>query len=149
MNRTENIELAVLCLVYNEDEYLLQYRDRGDYKGYVLPGGHVERKESIVEAVIREIKEETSLDIKNPKLCGIKQFPIECGRYLVFLFKTDEYSGECRGSDEGEVRWFKKDNLPEKELVKDFHSLLSVFLEEDLTEFIYEETCEGWKRIIK
>ncbi|NLL91642.1 MAG: 8-oxo-dGTP diphosphatase [Ruminococcaceae bacterium] len=149
MARTENTELAVLCLVYNEDEYLLQHRDRDDYKGYVLPGGHIETNESIVDAVIREIKEETSLDIKNPKLCGIKQFPIENGRYIVFLFKTDEYSGECHGSDEGEIRWFKKDNLPEKELVKDFHELLRIFLEEDLTEFIYKQTAGGWETIIK
>jgi 8-oxo-dGTP diphosphatase len=149
LDRTENVELAVLCLVYNKEEYLLQYRDRDGYKGYVLPGGHVERNESIVDAVIREIKEETSLDIKNPKLCGIKQFPIEDGRYIVFLFKTDEYSGEYRGSEEGEVRWFKKDRLPEKELVKDFHELINVFINEDLTEFIYKETESGWETVIK
>lgn len=41
------------------------------------------------DAVVREMKEETGLIIKTPRLCGIKQFPIEGGRYLVFLFETD------------------------------------------------------------
>ena len=40
------------------------------------------------------MKEETGLDIKNPRLAGVKQFPVrdgkyENGRYIVFLFKTD------------------------------------------------------------
>lgn len=50
------------------------------------------------------MKEATGLDIQNPRLCGIKQFPIENGRYIVFLFHTDEFFGEVTSSDEGEMR---------------------------------------------
>ena len=42
MTRTENVELTVLCLVHNEDAYLLQDRVKEDWKGYTLPGGHIE-----------------------------------------------------------------------------------------------------------
>jgi len=59
-----------------------------------------ESGESIVDAVIREMKEETGLTIQNPKLCGIKQFPIEGGRYLVFLFRANRFTGEVVSSDE-------------------------------------------------
>lgn len=76
MRRTENVELTVLCLITDGDRVLLQNRIKEDWKGYALPGGHVEIGESFVDAVIREMKEETGLDIKNPKLAGIKQFPI-------------------------------------------------------------------------
>lgn len=87
--RTEQVELTVVCLIHNEDSFLLQDRVKEDWKGYTLPGGHIEPGESIVDAVVREMKEETGLIIKTPRLCGIKQFPIEGGRYLVFFFETD------------------------------------------------------------
>ena len=85
MERTETVELTVLCLVRNGEKYLLQDRIKKDWRGYTLPGGHIEPDESIVDAVIRETREETGLLIKNPKLCGVKQFPIEGGRYLFFF----------------------------------------------------------------
>lgn len=85
--RTEQVELTVLCLIHKDGSYLLQDRVKNDWKGYTLPGGHIEPGESIVEAVIREMKEETGLTIKNPRLCGVKQFPIDGGRYIVFLLK--------------------------------------------------------------
>ena len=77
MNRTENVELTVLCLIEDGDKILLQNRVKKDWRGHALPGGHVEPGESFVDAVIREIKEETGLTIINPHLEGIKQFPIE------------------------------------------------------------------------
>ncbi len=83
MSKMEKVELTVLCLIENETQYLLQDRIKEDWKGYTMPGGHVEPGESIVDAVIREVKEETGLTIRNPKLCGVKQFPIEEGRYIV------------------------------------------------------------------
>ncbi|MGC7155792.1 NUDIX domain-containing protein [Metamycoplasma hominis] len=39
-----------------------------------FPGGNLELKESFVDSVIREIKEETELDIFNLELCGVKQW---------------------------------------------------------------------------
>lgn len=61
MARTEKVELTVLCLIHRDNQYLLQDRVKEDWKGYTLPGGHVEEGESIIEAVIREMKEETGL----------------------------------------------------------------------------------------
>ena len=143
MARIEPIELANLCLITDGDRILLQNRVKRDWQGYALPGGHVEPKESIVEAVIREIYEETGLTIISPKLCGVKQFQTQAGRYLVFLFKADRFTGELSSSDEGEMHWIKRSELASVPTVPDFAELLAVFDREDLTEFLYEKTPEN------
>ena len=97
MSRTENVELTALCLIHRDGRYLLQDSAKEDWPGYVFPGGHIEKGESIVDAVIREMKEETGLTIRNPRLRGVKQFPIEGGRYLRERW-FPRRKGRCAGS---------------------------------------------------
>lgn len=149
MERTEAVELTVLCLVRKGEKYLLQDRIKKDWRGYTLPGGHIEPDESIVDAVIREMKEETGLTIRNPKLCGVKQFPIEGGRYIVFLFSADEFEGELVSSNEGEMHWVDKEALDKVNTVGDFKELLEVMLDDKLTEFMYVIEDGEWKVVLK
>ena len=74
MKRTENVELTVLCLIRRGNEYLLQDRIKKDWRGFTLPGGHVEPGESLVDSVVREMQEETGLTIRHPKLIGSKSW---------------------------------------------------------------------------
>ncbi len=154
MKRTETVELTVLCLIRRGNEYLLQDRIKRDWRGFTLPGGHVEPGESIVDAVIREMQEETGLTVDNPKLCGVKQFPIsgengESGRYLVFLFVADKFSGEVISSEEGAMHWVKKEDLEKVNLVNDFKELLEVMLDENLSEFQYVVEEGKWAVVKK
>lgn len=149
MDRTERVELTVLCLIRDGDRYLLQDRAKGDWTGYTLPGGHIESGESIVDAVVREMKEETGLDVRSPRLCGVKQFPIEGGRYVVFLFTADDFSGELTSSDEGKMHWCHKNDLDKLNLVDDFMELLGVMTRDDLNEFQYVRDGDAWRAIIK
>ena len=149
MARTESVELTVLCLIYDKDRYLLQDRVKEDWKGYTFPGGHVEAGESIVDAVVREMREETGLTVLNPKLCGVKQFPADEGRYIVFLFCADQFEGELVSSEEGEMHWVRKEDLSQVRLVNDFHMLLQVMLDDRLNEFQYVIENDKWKAILK
>lgn len=144
MKKTENIELTVICLIYKDNKILLQDRVKKDWKGYTLPGGHVEKDESFVNAVIREMKEETGLTITHPILCGIKQFPIDDGRYIVLLYKTNEFEGDLTSSEEGRMVWVDRDDLDKYNLVNDFFDLLRVFDDESISEFQYVVSEEQW-----
>ena len=141
---TENVELTVLCLIQDGNRLLLQNRVKEDWKGYTFPGGHVEPGESFVAAVVREMKEETGLDILNPRMVGIKQFPITGGRYIVLLFKATEFSGEVVSSEEVEMEWIDIEELSRVNVVEDFHDLLKVINDTELTEFQYTIEGDEW-----
>ncbi len=110
--------------------------------------------ESFVDAVIREMKEETGLDIKNPRLAGVKQFPVrdgkyENGRYIVFLFKTNEFTGDIISSDEGKMEWVEISKMSELETVDDLEDLLEVINNPELTEFQYLVDGDNWTVSVK
>ena len=109
-----------------------------------MPGGHVEPGESFVDAVVREMKEETGLTISNPHLVGIKQFPIENGRYIVLLFKSADYCGDLISSDEGKMEWVDVDKLSEVNVVEDLPELLKVMNDPNLNEFQYTIENGEW-----
>lgn len=144
MGRTENVELTVLCLIEDGDKILLQNRVKKDWRGYTLPGGHVEPGESFVDAVIREMREETGLKVIEPRLVGVKQFPIDNGRYVVLLFKATKWSGKLISSDEGGMEWIEYSRLPEINTVDDFDELLRVINTPELTEFQYLVSGDEW-----
>ncbi len=144
MGKTENVELTVLCMIESGEKILLQNRIKKDWRGYALPGGHVEQGESFVDAVIREIREETGLTVVDPRLVGVKQFPIDNGRYVVLLFKATEWTGNVISSEEGQMEWIEYSYLSKVKTVDDFDGLLKVINDPTLTEFQYLRDGDEW-----
>ena len=63
-----------MCMIYDDKGNILVKERIKSWCGIAFPGGHLELNESIVDSMIREVKEETGLDVSNLKLCGIKQW---------------------------------------------------------------------------
>ena len=99
--------------------------------------------------VFAEMKEETGLTITNLRLCGVEHFPIDEGRYIVFLFEATQYEGELCSSDEGRMYWIKTEELDKVHLVNDFYDLIDVMLDENLSEFQYVFENKKWNIIKK
>ncbi len=149
MRNPENIIFTNMCMVYNENKVLVIDRKKKDWPGITFPGGHVEPGESFTDAVIREIKEETGLDIYTPQLCGIKDWTKDECRYVVLFYKTNKFSGEITSSDEGEVWWEDINNFDNLKLALDMKDMPRVFMENDLSEFYYYKKDGKWAYELK
>ena len=150
MSKSEKAIVTVLGMVYDGNKILLQDRVKKGWCGFTFPGGHVEKEESFVQAIIREIYEETGLTIREPRLCGVKQFQTDDDeRYIVLLFKTNKFEGTLISSDEGEMKWIDRELLNDYKLVDDFIDLLKVFDSDFYSEFMYERNKSGDDWLIK
>ncbi len=70
-------------------------------------GGKMELGESPEECVVREVREESGLSIREPRLKGVLTFPGFDGDndWIVFLFEARKFSGKIVNSREGRVEW--------------------------------------------
>lgn len=145
MDRIHRCILTNICLVYKDDEILVIDRKKKDWPGLTFPGGHVEKDEDFNSSVIREVKEETGLTIKNPILCGIEEFKTEKeDRYLMLYYKTDKFTGKIKRSKEGEVFWIKRKDLNKYKLSLDLKRILKVMESDKLSEIIYYKKGNKW-----
>jgi len=89
-----------------------------NWKGLAFPGGHVDEGESVYECAAREVLEETGLDARDLKSCGMVHYcwrdtpEGEEQRYFVFLYRTSSFSGELIPEmEEGRHFWISIEEL--------------------------------------
>ncbi len=148
MAQKEICILTNMCMIYNgEGKILVQDRLDPNWSGISFPGGHVEPDEPFVDSVIREVKEETGLDIKNVRLCGIQDWTEPDGsfRYIVLFFKTNCFSGTLSSSSEGKVFWIDRKDIKNYKLADGFDTMLEVFEKDELSECFVRNENDIWK----
>ena len=131
----EQVILTNMCMVYDRDRILVERKMTGNYTGIVFPGGHVEAGEPLAEAIIREVREETGLAIEKPQLCGIYNWlQDDSARYIVFIYKTNHFSGELAASAEGPVFWTTREEFLQMDLADGMREVLLLCDSDDLSE---------------
>jgi 8-oxo-dGTP diphosphatase len=94
---------------------LLIRRAKDPFKGmWALPGGIIEDNESAEQCLVREMKEETGLDVKPIALIGLYSDPERDPRLMISAAYFVKRSGgtEKAGDDAKETKWFNVKDLP-------------------------------------
>ncbi len=107
------IEPAIIVLVKRGEEILLVKNKNRSREFWSCVAGFVESGESIEQTVIREVKEETGLTVKNITYRGSQSWPFPDQLMLAFTAEYESGTIKIQEEELDDAAWFKKDSLPE------------------------------------
>ena len=110
------MNFTTLCYIEKENKYLMLYRTSkkkdGNKDKWIGVGGHFEKGESPEECLLREVKEETGLELTSYQFRGIVTFiSDEWPDEYMCLYTADRYTGDIGNCDEGELVWVEKGKI--------------------------------------
>ena len=129
------VKLATICYIDNGKEILLLHRNKkpndihvGKWIGV---GGKLEKGETPQECAVREIFEETGLQVNKPVLKGIITFPDFTPHHdwYTYVFKVTEFTGELIDCDEGTLEWVPYEQVLSRPTWEGDHIFVSWLLE--------------------
>ncbi|MGG0186531.1 NUDIX domain-containing protein [Bacillus rhizoplanae] len=139
---------VVSALIYDDNENILIVKNiKGDSFYWSLPGGAVEGEETLEQAIIREVKEETGFNVVVTGLSSVREmFFEERGHHaLIITFHAKIIDGEININDPDndivEVRWANSESV--KELMPSLFERLKINSDSNKTLAFY--AFEGTK----
>jgi len=129
--------LAVSAAIIRDGRVLVTQRARGPGIGiWSMPGGVVEAGETLTEALIREIKEETDLTIEPVTLAGHREVVVRDrdGRalrhFVILCFASRLIAGEPKLNEElSDARWLKLEELSALKTTEGLHEIVAAAFE--------------------
>ena len=137
------ILLNAVAVIIENDQGQILLQKRSDNHLWGLPGGLIEVNESIESAAIREVKEETNLDIEVESFIGVFNNPFmrwrtnDYARIISFCFKAKVIGSEMKINDDEslELKFFHYTDLPmihsidTLEMIQAYHQKLPMTVE--------------------
>ena len=127
-----NYKFWNVVMIQKDDKVLLLNRQHDNFKGYIPPGGKVDFPEGFAEGAIREVKEETGLDVQSLVFKGISHYtnPELQDHFIIYNYWTDDFSGEILDScKEGELEWVKISEAKNYPMQEDIEVRFDLFFE--------------------
>lgn len=144
-NKEQAVPKTVMIYLEKDNQYLMLYRNKKEVdinKGkYIGVGGHVEENETPDDALVREVKEETGLDLVSFKKRGIVYFVLNGYVEEMHVYTSSDFKGEIIECNEGELSWVDKEKVPQLNLWEgDIYFLDKILKDEDYFQMklIYE-----------
>ena len=113
------IRKAVRCYLIKDNKVVVTKYKKGNRKEgyYDIPGGKIEEGEIPKQTAVREMKEETGIDIKNLKYKGIMIIEYPDRKFVFDTFISNEYDGEPQEFEENTSEWINMNELLQKEKI--------------------------------
>lgn len=129
--------LSVDAIVINDQHEILLIERKNKPHGWALPGGFVDIGESVENAVSRELKEETGIDLTGLQLFKVYSNPQRDPRFhvvsIVLFFPSyiNKSSNIIAGDDAKNVSWHPIHLLDKLEIAFDHKTIIEEFLEDN------------------
>ena len=109
---------TTLCYITRGDDVLMLHRVKKENDinkdKWIGIGGKFEGEESPDECLLREVREETGLTLTSWRCRGVITFLNDsCPGEFMYLFTADDFEGQLKECDEGDLRWVSRQFLRE------------------------------------
>ena len=109
------MDKTTIIYLEKNNQYLMLHRNKKENDlnkdKWIGVGGHVEENETIDECIIREVKEETNLELLDFRLCGEVTFDIDGYLEIMYVYTSTSFKGEIKECNEGTLEWVDKDKI--------------------------------------
>jgi len=109
------MDKTTIIYLEKDNKYLMLHRNKKEKDlnkdKWIGVGGHIEEYESPNQCIIREVKEETNLDLLSFKLCGEVTFDIDGYLEIMYVYTSKDFIGELKECYEGTLEWIDKDKI--------------------------------------
>ena len=123
------VTVGAFGIITNKQDEVLFCR-RNDYDMWNLPGGGLEKNETPWGCVIREVKEETGLDVKVSRLVGVYAKPHK--DEIIFVFICNVIGGKLTLNEEArDLKYFALDHIPQNTIPKHIGRIKNYFEDKD------------------